>query len=287
MNLTNILGFPSSSREFVLPSSIFSQLINYWPMEEMFIPYGDGKSRKIGDPGRFGFYVLGDSSKESFAKLDTQKNEWYHSVLLEELKKIIILNYIEYLPFLRARFINNWNNLEFHSFAVLCNTYQKIHVLPHTENRTVLFTILLYIGDNKSDAIEGTTIYHPIDKNFKHSGNGFLERNNFKIAYQIPFQNNTCFSFLKTNRSFHGVEKSNISSFKSRRMINIHCRLTNKSICKIYNTKNPDIFRNDKKIEISFNKELDEYNKINQSLQGLPTKVEMMKIKKSFTNSYL
>ena len=85
---------------------------------------------------------------------------------------------------------------------------------PHTDSTKKILTLLFYMPEDNSDENLGTSIYIPKESKFRCLGGPHYDRSEFHRVYTFPFKKNSVFGFVKTDNSFHGVEK--IDSVKNR-----------------------------------------------------------------------
>lgn len=78
---------------------------------------------------------------------------------------------------------------------------------PHTDSTKKLITVLFYLPKDESQKHLGTSIYLPKTPGFICEGGPHHPRENFNRLQTMPFLPNSMFVFLKTNNSFHGVER--------------------------------------------------------------------------------
>ena len=226
--------FPHTINKKIFSKKLWQEINENWPDKKFFETYADGHNRTKKCSGRFGLYIMGYSAKNFLKKIGT-KGKFWKNFSNFKLKDNIKKKFFLFLPYFRKRFEEVYDKVELQSFAVLVYTNKQIKVRVHTENPSVLMSGLIY-KNNNLDTNSGTTFYKSI-KEKKYSGVKFLNSSNFKIFKKIPFKNNYELCFIKTNNSFHGVEKTFIKNNQERCSINWHLRLTDKSIEQIYKIK--------------------------------------------------
>jgi FkbM family methyltransferase len=79
-------------------------------------------------------------------------------------------------------------------------------ILPHTDHKVKVITVLFYLPKQEI-CNAGTRIYEPKKSGFTCDGSGLYPLHKFRCREVMPFKPNSMFAFLKTNNSFHGVEK--------------------------------------------------------------------------------
>jgi len=101
----------------------------------------------------------------------------------------------------------NFDNYETRSEILIVKDKENYVLGPHTDSPKKLLTILFYLPNDNSEEKNGTSIYVPKDINLKCNGGPQYKRDAFNLVYTAPFRKNSAFGFIKTNNSFHGVEK--------------------------------------------------------------------------------
>jgi len=77
---------------------------------------------------------------------------------------------------------------------------------PHTDSKAKVITVLFYLPADESLIGAGTSIYTPKKAGVTCEGGPHHNKKHFDIFKTMPFKPNSCFAFLKTDNSFHGVE---------------------------------------------------------------------------------
>lgn len=233
LGMESVFPFPHSEIGGVFEDFAWEEFSRRWPSEVFFSPYSDGKDRELGESGRFGFYILGYASRNSIGKLNPSDATYWRKFVQDELKPKIYSEYLQYLPYIRARFENDLSKIDLQIFGVLVNCYNKLEVRIHTENPSSILTGLIY-RDPTNDMSVGTSIYTPKEKNYVHGGVGFLSFNDFDLCKTANYSNNSMFTFLKTDNSFHGVPETTLSNPEQRSTLNWHLRMSDETIKERY-----------------------------------------------------
>jgi hypothetical protein len=84
--------------------------------------------------------------------------------------------------------------------------FTEYKILPHTDQPQKLVSLLFYLPGDGSLARHGTALYRPLDASFRCEGKGRYPFERFSKVATMGFMPNALFAFLKTDRSFHGVE---------------------------------------------------------------------------------
>lgn len=88
----------------------------------------------------------------------------------------------------------------------LISDHSDYAIGPHTDHPQKVLTLLFYFPRDTSQKELGTSVYRPHDPNFRCEGLRHHPFQGFQRIYTAPFVPNSVFAFLKSDRSFHGVE---------------------------------------------------------------------------------
>lgn len=110
-----------------------------------------------------------------------------------------------------------WNNVDamFRSLygsnirTQLCRDFGGYSIGPHTDGRKENMTILFYLPKDDSQPRLGTSVYAPKDRSFTCDGSKHHDFEQFDKLFTVPYVTNSCFGFIRSDNSFHGVEPSN------------------------------------------------------------------------------
>ena len=108
----------------------------------------------------------------------------------------------------------NLQNYNTRSEILIVKDNENYALGPHTDSPKKLITILFYFPVDNSEENIGTSIYMPKDFKFTCPGGPHYKKEKFNLIYTAPFKSNSAFGFVKTNNSFHGVEKVNTTSHR-------------------------------------------------------------------------
>ena len=80
---------------------------------------------------------------------------------------------------------------------------------PHTDNEGKVIVILIYFESDLKESKNtlGTSVYIPKSPGFSCSRGVHHNHEDFIRVFSASFQKNNAFSFCRSDRSFHGVEK--------------------------------------------------------------------------------
>ena len=147
-------------------------------------------------------------AKESFSTLpEKQKDFWmdFSSWFLGSDMMSMLLN--KFTPFIQQRFNDACGkSLRVGATGLITRDKTGFSIGPHTDTDQKVLTLLFYLPKDFSQLHLGTTIYVPKDPNFLGKSGMHYEPKDFKKVFTAPFEPNSLFCFMKTKRSFHGVE---------------------------------------------------------------------------------
>jgi hypothetical protein len=194
--------FPHFYLENVFPKDYYGALQTNLPNPEQMFPIEEVRPVK-GYKERF---VMGMDDK-SIAHLPDSKQEfWRHhgkDMFGDRLANVIIS---KFHPYIKARF-QNVQNPQFYHETLLIEDTTNYAIGPHTDSPRKVVSVLFYLPKDESQIDLGTSIYLPKDPNFKCAGGPHYEFEGFDRMVTMKFKPNSVFAFLKTENSFHGVEK--------------------------------------------------------------------------------
>jgi len=156
--------------------------------DERFVLSFDDLSLAILDDKKMGFWI-----------------KFRDQLLSGNFKNFLISRF---LPYIQTRF-KNIEQVKFYDELLLVQDTMNYKLGPHTDAKRKVLTLLFYLPKNNSQENLGTSIYMPKNLNFKCDGGPHYPRDDFEKIVTMPFMPNSLFCFVKTNNSFHGVEKIN------------------------------------------------------------------------------
>ena len=195
--------FPHIYLENVFPSDFYKKLLDHLPRPDDMLPIASVRPVK-GYKERF---VL-ELNDEHLKTLPDSKNTFW-----KKLKQMLVddarfgnLVFSKFEPFINKRF-GDKKNLKFFSESLLVEDTTNYALGPHTDSPRKVITMLFYLPADTSQAHLGTSIYIPNDPEFKCEGGPHYGRGGFTRVHTNPFLPNSLFAFVKSDKSFHGVER--------------------------------------------------------------------------------
>jgi hypothetical protein len=127
-------------------------------------------------------------------------NEWF---LGAELAQAVLHTFAEPL---RRRFgtVESWPEVSVESQLI---RHRAGYFLgPHSDLYSKLVVLLLYLAADENAQHLGTSIYRPLDPNFACPNGTHYSFEDFVRVKTVPYKPNSLLAFLRSDRSFHGVE---------------------------------------------------------------------------------
>lgn len=195
--------YPHIYLENIFPQDFYQKILDNLPHPQLMQPIEAVRAVK-GYKERF---VL-ELREQALASLPEQK-----SIFWKEIKRMLVddsrfgnLVFSKFEPFISKRFAGK-QNLRFYSESLLVEDTTNYALGPHTDSPRKVVTLLFYLPADNSQAHLGTSIYVPNDPDFTCAGGPHHGRDGFTRVHTNPFLPNSMFAFVKSDHSFHGVER--------------------------------------------------------------------------------
>jgi hypothetical protein len=193
--------YPHCYLEEAFPPDYFARLRSLLPDPAALLPLEQARGVK-GYDERF---VL-EFKEEQFARLTREQDAFWrelHGWLVGG--RFLQLMLAKFAPYLQQRFQGR-EDARFHDEALLVQDTVNYKLGPHTDAPRKVLTLLFYLPGDLSQQHMGTSMYVPRERDFRCPGGPHHPHANFDRVWTQPFLPNSAFVFLKTDRSFHGVE---------------------------------------------------------------------------------
>ena len=208
---TQILNFPFPHFyiENIFPNEFYSLIQENLPEKNQMVSIADHNNLVPGLASYKDRFVLDFDSEDLMQKVDKDKRKF-----LDALGKIFTqgnfgnLLQAKFKKFLDFRF-QYLDDVSFKHDLKLVNDKQNYGLGPHTDKLNKVISVLFYLPKDLTLQGTGTSIYIPknstlLDKEVPHK---HYPREGFHKVITMPFLPNSAFCFIKTNNSYHGVEK--------------------------------------------------------------------------------
>ncbi|MDC0126753.1 hypothetical protein OAI28_00555 [Methylophilaceae bacterium] len=201
--------FPHFYVENIFPDDFYSMIQKNLPAINEMVSMADHDTNNWGLASYKDRFVLDFAREDLMKKVEKDKKEF-----LDSLGKIFTqsnfsnLLQAKFKRFLDMRF-QYLDNVSFKHDLKLVNDKQNYALGPHTDKPSKVISVLFYLPKDLTHQGTGTSIYIPKDPNSldKELPDKHYPRDDFHKIMTMPFVPNSAFCFIKTNNSYHGVEK--------------------------------------------------------------------------------
>jgi hypothetical protein len=199
--------YPHIYVENVFPDDFYSALRMNWPDGSAFVSLGD--TGRVGK-GNYAERFILPFSLPKFDRLPAeQRNFWvdFGNWFLDT--RFLIAMVDKFDRFVKERFGNEASRYSFKTEALVVRDYTNYKIGPHTDAPHRLLSMLFYCPDDGTRKHLGTSIYTPLDPDFRCTGEHHHPRQHFHKVMTMEYKPNSMFAFFKTDHSFHGVDSIN------------------------------------------------------------------------------
>ena len=127
------------------------------------------------------------------------------------------------------RFGDKLSKIGMTSEVLVVRDRTKYAIGPHTDAPHRFLSMLFYCPRDSSHEHLGTSLYLPLDPKFTCEGGPHYDFDKFVKVDTMPFRPNSLFCFVRTDRSFHGVEPITDDAV-ARDLILYDIRITNPDV---------------------------------------------------------
>jgi hypothetical protein len=189
--------FPHFYVRPVFPEDFYRELLRRLPPTGILEPLEEAKgARFIGDVADLARHEAGTSGGGLWSELAG----W---MLGEHFRDLVMRRF---QPYIARRFRNKDISRRLEVEARFVRDFTSYSIGPHTDTPAKLVSLLFYLPADDSLREYGTSIYTPVDPDFRCVGTTWYKFSRFRKAMTMEFAPNALFAFFKTDQSFHGVE---------------------------------------------------------------------------------
>ena len=205
----NSFPFPHLYVQDIFSDIFYSQIQKNLPDHNLLTSMPDLYPEELGFEAHKDRYVMDLMREESINKIEKDKQEFWRG-LGDNFKNgklsDLLRNKFQYYLNMRFKLIEN---VSFLSEIKLINDRKNYASSPHTSHPRKVVSVIFYLPTDLSQKLSGTSIYIPKDLNFIAQNKEYKHypHEHFHKVITMPFLPNSAFCFIKTNNSFHGVEK--------------------------------------------------------------------------------
>ena len=198
--------------ENVFPDDFYAELRRNWPDASAFIPLGDtGRVPQGAYPERFVLPI----TPNGIATLTNERRQFWNDFYAWFGGQNFCLSMIDkFEPQVRVRLRDHTEACTYAADALAVRDLTNYSIGPHTDAPHRLITMLFYCPADDKHPHLGTTIFWPLDPDFRCHGGPHYPFAPFKKITTMPYRRNTLFAFFKDDRSFHGVEPIQDANFE-------------------------------------------------------------------------
>jgi len=205
----NGFPFPHLYVQDIFSDIFYSQIQKNLPDHNLLTSMPDLYPEELGFEAHKDRYVMDLMREESINKIEKDKQEFWRG-LGDNFKNgklsDLLRNKFQYYLNMRFKLIEN---VSFLSEIKLINDRKNYASSPHTSHPRKVVSVTFHLPTDFSQKLSGTSIYIPQDLNFIAQNKEYKHypHEHFHKVITMPFLPNSAFCFIKTNNSFHGVEK--------------------------------------------------------------------------------
>ena len=201
--------FPHFFVENVFPDDFYSKIQENLLEPKEMTPIADLYKDNVALVKYKDRLIMDFTLEESMQKLGKEKKEFWtafeKNFLSGSFGQIIQAKFKKFTD-MRFQYLDN---VSYRHEMFLINDKKNYSLGPHTDKISKVVSVLIYLPKDRSQIETGTSIYMP--KNPENLNmedpNQHYSREEFHKVVTMPFIPNSAFCFIKTNNSFHGLEK--------------------------------------------------------------------------------
>ena len=205
----NNFPFPHIFIKDVFPNDFYSRIQENLPNNNSMTSLPDLYPEQPGFMNYKERFAIDFKKIESINKIEKHKQDFWKDIgelfMKGEFANFLRTKFQYYLD-MRFKLISD---LSFQSECLLINDKKNYSLGPHTDSPKKVISLLIYLPKDMEQKQNGTSLYIPKDPNFISNNKeyGHFSHEQFHKVITMPFVPNSAFCFIKTNNSFHGVEK--------------------------------------------------------------------------------
>jgi FkbM family methyltransferase len=212
--------FPHVVIDQIFPDAYYRRMQEMFPAESALIPLSETGRTGTGYKERM-VCLFND---EHFDHLDPERRsfwlefgKWMYS---EEFITKVTERFLPWCTNRLTEVFERKGRMRVSSDALLVSDRTDYSIGPHTDAPHRLISFLFYMPDDRRYQELGTSIYRAKDPEFHCPGGPHYPFENFERLGTVEFIPNRLMCFVRTGRSFHGVEKVSQADVDRRLLIN-------------------------------------------------------------------
>lgn len=196
--------YPHFYLESVFPDDFYRSVRKHWPDGASLVSLA--QSGRV-TPGAYPDRFILPFDAAQIEKLPPEKREFWRdfgSWFLGERFLRVLLH--KFSSDIHKRFGSALHRQSFGVDSLIVRDRVNYRLGPHTDAVHKLMSLLFYCPDDESMKHLGTSIYEPLDPDFRCPGGPHYPHDRFIRVTTMEYRPNSLFAFFKTDNSFHGVE---------------------------------------------------------------------------------
>jgi hypothetical protein len=190
--------------ENIFPDDFYDKLRANWPDPSALISIGDtGRVAKDAYPERF---VLPFRPSELDKFTEDRRPFWTKLASWLITQRFLTAMIDKFERHIKERFGDDLYQCVFENDSLIVRDHTNYKIGPHTDSPRRLLSMLFYCPPDDSMKHLGTSIYVPCDPEFRCRGGPHYAHEHFHKVRTMEYKRNSLFAFIKSDRSFHGVE---------------------------------------------------------------------------------
>jgi hypothetical protein len=196
--------YPHVYAESVFPDDFYAALRRNWPGPERLVSLAQtGRVTKGAYEQR---YIMPLVPAEIEALPEGPREFWRELAAWLLGERFLQTMVAKFSPYVAERFGGSLEGVYFGAESLVVRDRTDYSLGPHTDKANRLLSLLFYCPQDDSARHLGTSLYVPRDPSFRCPGGPHYPRELFTRVTTMEYRPNTLFAFVKTDRSFHGVE---------------------------------------------------------------------------------
>jgi len=201
----NIYPYPHFYVESVFPEDFYLMLRANWPDTAHLTSISETARIRDGHyKERFVLPLLPDKIATLPVEMAAFWQEASSWLLGDRFLQVLIQ---KFQPYIDKRFGSSDIKLKLEPDALVVRDFTNYEIGPHTDLPIRLLSLLFYCPGSGGKEHLGTSIYRPVDTRFTCEEGQHYPFDKFRRITTMKYRPNSLFVFMRTNNSFHGVEK--------------------------------------------------------------------------------
>lgn len=213
--------FPALYLSNLFPAQFYAEIQNHFPSNEQMQPLGEtGRVSEGAYPNRYVTLF----NKEHLERLSPEKKLFWEkfakAMMCKEFAYTCVNKFMPWCSNQLALLRDSHGKVRLRSDALLVSDRTDYAIGPHTDLPHRLISFLFYWPKDESIKYLGTSFYKHKDPNFICPGGPHYSFEDFTRLGSAPYLPNSLLMFVRTGRSFHGVEPIKEKNIERRLLIN-------------------------------------------------------------------